>query len=50
MKPLVERMERGPLRVYTPTGSHNVIVFEGVLREQILVNPRLVVKALRVAG
>jgi hypothetical protein len=33
VKPLVERMERGQLRVYTPTGSHNVIVFEGVLRE-----------------
>ncbi|HZS40075.1 MAG TPA: hypothetical protein VFF06_24765 [Polyangia bacterium] len=34
MKLLFAPIERGPLRVFARAGSHNVVAFEGVLREQ----------------
>jgi hypothetical protein len=29
----IDRLERGPLRLFTPPGTSNVIMIEGVLRE-----------------
>jgi hypothetical protein len=34
VRPLVDRYQRGPLSLYSPVGSDNVVVLEGVLREQ----------------